>query len=76
MKLAGHSGVHNRENLMTREIAASIGGVAATVPMTAVMMGLHNFLQEPEALPPQQIGERVAELPGLPGTPIRKKGWL
>jgi uncharacterized membrane protein YagU involved in acid resistance len=51
---------------MDSRIAASIAGAAATVPMTAVMVALHQILPgEPSApLPPRIITESIAEAAG------------
>src|SRR5688572_29168635 len=51
---------------MDSRIAASIAGAAATAPMTAVMMALHQILPgEPATpLPPRVITENAAEAAG------------
>jgi uncharacterized membrane protein YagU involved in acid resistance len=51
---------------MDSRIAASVAGAAATAPMTAVMMALHNALPgEPQTpLPPRVITENAAEAAG------------
>lgn len=53
---------------MDPRIAASTVGLAATLPMTAVMIALHRLLPgEPdEPLPPRQITETAAGLGYLP----------
>jgi putative membrane protein len=51
---------------MDSRIAATIAGAAATAPMTAVMMALHQIMPgEPDtALPPRHITERAAKTAG------------
>ena len=51
---------------MNATMAGSIAGAVATVPMTAVMIGLHRVLpgEPPEPLPPREITENVAETAG------------
>jgi uncharacterized membrane protein YagU involved in acid resistance len=51
---------------MDSRIAASVAGAAATAPMTAVMMALHQILPgEPsQPLPPRIIAENVADATG------------
>ena len=51
---------------MDNRLAATVAGVAATVPMTAVMLALHQLLPgEPDrALPPREITENAAEAVG------------
>ena len=48
---------------MDSRIAATVAGVAATAPMTAVMMALHQILPgEPSSpLPPRHITENLAD---------------
>ena len=51
---------------MDNRLAATVAGAAATVPMTAVMVALHQILPgEPDrALPPREITEQAAEAIG------------
>jgi hypothetical protein len=51
---------------MDSRIAASVAGAAATAPMTAVMMALHQILpgEPPTPLPPRVITENVADAAG------------
>ena len=51
---------------MDSRLAASVAGAAATVPMTAVMVALHQILpgEPPSALPPRIITENAADAAG------------
>lgn len=54
--------------MMDKRLAASIAGFAATIPMTAGMVALHQLLpaDQQHPLPPQQITENAAEAAGVP----------
>ena len=52
---------------MNKIIAGALAGLASTVPMSAVMLGLHRRLPwwERYALPPRQITEEITERVGV-----------
>jgi uncharacterized membrane protein YagU involved in acid resistance len=52
---------------MNRQLAGPISGLAATFPMTAVMVAVNNALpaHDQEPLPPRQITENAAAQAGL-----------